>query len=152
MTVSNEENLNGKRTLDRCIKCGALFIRQYTCEYDFYDGPDSFSSYIPVASEEEADLMNILLDEDGMFSYPYHHLFRSNWKYEWKEGTEPRPCDPEELRQAIREKYAHVNQELLEKIIQEAGRAAMADKTPFPDPRSEEQVREQETESSEEGK
>lgn len=153
---SDEDRLDGRRTLVRCTECGALMICQYTCEYDFYDGPDSLSSYIPVASEEEADLMNILLDETEMFRYPYRHLSRHNWNYGWSKAPEPRPNDPEELRKAIRDKYAHVNQELLEKIIQEAGQAAVSDKTPFPEPKPEpepeEQNKEQKPETSEEDK
>jgi len=130
---------NNERTLCRCRKCGALFLNDYHYESDMYD-PWSSSSYYPVSSEKEADLLNILMDgkENGLpdFRRPY----RYDWNYKWIGKEEPRPLDVEELKEMIRKKYAAVNRELLEKLILKAGQEHMVEKTPMlePDPELEE--------------
>ena len=67
-TLFSETN---ERTLCRCRKCGALFLVDDHAESDMYD-PCSSSSLYPVASEEEADLLNILMDgkETGLYGFP----------------------------------------------------------------------------------
>ena len=98
---------NGKRDLGRCPVCGALMIvQQQFCGGTFVmDGSFYLYDIIPVQSEEEADLLNILLDGDEFCEYPVRHI-RARDFYKWWVGEgEPRPNDPEELKEKIRNKY-----------------------------------------------
>ena len=122
------------RKLVRCCDCGALFLNFYTYYYDMYD-PYSVETWCPVASEEEADLLNILLDGKREFGMgPVREILRSDWNYSWTAGADPVPCDPEELRRLIREAYADADPELLEDLIRGAGTEHAAEKTPMPKP------------------
>ena len=97
---------DGGRILLRCRDCGALFLRQSSEYHSFSDAPDGYySDWIAAASEEEADLLNILLDEGELENVPCRHLRSNNCQYFWTEGDEPQPRDPEELKRQIREKY-----------------------------------------------
>ena len=127
-----------ERTLCRCLKCGALFLDDYHYESDMYD-PYSWNCLYPVASEEEADLLNLLMDgkENGLpdFRRPY----RYDWNYKWIGTEDPAPLDADELKKMIREKYAAANRDLLEKLIRKAGQEHAVEKTPLPEPEEEEE-------------
>ena len=118
---------DGKRYLLRCRECGGLMLVQSSEFHSFSDSPDGYyEDWIPVASVEEGDLLNILCDGGDLDNCDIWHLMQNNGKFHWKDGDEPRPCDPEELRKKIREKYAGLNPErkkMLEKLISEAGKA-----------------------------
>ncbi len=130
-----------ERTLCRCRKCGALFLNNYHYESDMYDSWSSESLY-PVASEEEADLINILMDGKETGLPDFRRIYRYDWSYKWIGKEDPRPLDAEELKTMIRRKYAAVNSELLEKLIRKAGRKRMVEKTPVPEPEPEEKEEE----------
>ncbi len=117
------EKTHGERTLVRCEKCGALLINQNTwCDNDNdYERAGSVDHYVPVVSEEAADLLNILMDEEEITGYFSSRLQRYNGNYLWRRGSNPGYHDPETIKYAIRKKYGYVNQELLEKLILEAG-------------------------------
>ena len=101
---------DGDRMLMRCKDCGALLIRQFSEYHSFSDSPDGYySDWIPVASEEEADLLNILWDAMELESYPYRHIRGNNFSFFWTKGEEPVPYDPENLRKQIREKYRELD-------------------------------------------
>ena len=134
-----------ERTLCRCRKCGALFLNDYHYESDFYDSWSSSSLY-PVPSEEEADLINILMDGKETGLPDFRRPCRYGWKYNWIGKEEPRPLDTEELKEMIRKKYAAANRELLEKLILKAGQEKMVEKTPMPEPEPEEVKEETEKE------
>ena len=125
-----------ERTLCRCVKCGALFLDDYYYESDMYD-PWSSSRLYPVFSEEEADLVNILMDGKGTGVPDFRRIYRNDWTYKWIGTEEPRPLDPEELKGMIRAKYADADPELLEKLIRKAGQEHMVEKTPLPEPEPE---------------
>lgn len=129
-TLFSETN---ERTLRRCLKCGALFLDDYHYESDMYDSWSSSCQY-PVFSEEEADLVNILMDgkENGLpdFRRPYQY----GWSYGWTGKEDPRPLDAEELKEMIRKKYAAADPKLLENLIRKAGQEHMVEKTPVPEP------------------
>ena len=135
--VEEGDEYGGKRDLVRCSVCGALFIRQYFEEYGTLGGTETVTHYIPVASEEEADLMNILLDEKEMDLFPVRHPMRYDRKYTWTKGDDPCPYDPEELKKLIRRKYARADREQLEELISAAGEAHAAESTPMPAPEPE---------------
>lgn len=135
---------SGVKMLVRCRKCGALLLRTYDCEYDMYDGYYSWEHWYPVATEEEADLLNILMDGGETDLPPVRHCFRSGWTYGWTEGEDPRPNDPGVLKDLIRKKYNSVNRDLLEDLIRKAGQEHMAEKIPFePEPKAEEEEEEE---------
>lgn len=119
----------GGRYLVRCEVCGALTLLQwskYECPY--WDEPDEYyRDHIPVASREEADLLNILWDEKEPEEYPFRILRRDDMSKFWTDGKEPVPYDPDELRTKIRQKYAGLKpgqKKMLEKLIGEAGKTA----------------------------
>ena len=126
------DEYDGDRDLVRCSVCGALFIRQTFTAYGMPGGIGTVTHYIPAASEEEADLMNILLDEKGMDLLPVRHPMRIDRKYVWTKGGAPRPCDPGELKELIRRKYARADRDRLERLISAAGEAHAAESTPMP--------------------
>ena len=97
-----------ERTLCRCRKCGALFLKNYHYKSDMYDSWSSESLY-PAASEEEADLINILMDGKEAGLPDFRRIYRHGWSYEWIGKEDPRPLDTEELKTMIRRKYAPVN-------------------------------------------
>ena len=132
MNYDTENWDGGRRSLDRCRRCGALFLSLYSYDYDPYDGYYGHNLWIPVKSEEEADLLNILLDsrtELRVTSGPY--LMRADWNYSWVGEGETVFCDPDELRELIREWYEDVNPELLERLIRKAGTEHAAEKKPW---------------------
>lgn len=113
----------GARSLSRCEKCGALVMMQRSVWNDMYDGPDGYyRDWVPAASVEEADLLNILWGPMDLEQYPFRHLRGNNRSFFWTDGETPVPYDPEELRKQIREGYRDVKPELLEKLIREAGK------------------------------
>jgi len=117
----------GGRYLLRCKVCGGLMLVQHAMdECPYQDDPDLYySDRIPVASVEEADLLNILWDEEELKQYPFRCLRRDDMQKSWKEGKEPVPYAPEELKEKIREKYSGLSKKhraMLEKLIAEAGK------------------------------
>lgn len=103
---SNHESEGGGRSLVRCKKCGALLLSQHSW-YEAMD-PDldgSFNDWIPVWSEEEADLLNYFLDSRDLPGYPFRHLRSNNHKYCWVGDEKPRPMDLRELANAVAMKY-----------------------------------------------
>ena len=125
-----------ERTLCRCRKCGALFLNDYHYESDMYD-PWSSSRLYPVTSEEEADLIIILMDGKETGLPDFRRIYRYDWSYQWIGKEDPRPLDVEKLKEMIRKKYAAVAPELLEELIRRAGQERMAEKTPMPEPQPE---------------
>ena len=117
---------DGGRFLSRCEICGGLMLFQKSEFHSFSDGDDDYySDVIPVASVEEADLLNILWGPMELESYPYRSLRGNNFRYHWKAGEEPCPYDPDELKEKIRAKYADKPpkfRKMLEKLIREAGK------------------------------
>ena len=134
-----------ERTLCRCVKCGALFLRFYHYESDMYD-PWSSTILYPVFSEEEADLVSILMDGGETGLPDFRWIYRYDWRYQWMGTEDPRPLDTEALKEMIRKKYADVNRELLEKLIRKAGQERAVEKTPLPEPEPEPEKNEEETE------
>ena len=111
---------DGSRTLVRCKECGGLLIMQSSEYHSFSDSPDGYySDWIPVASEEEADLLNILLDAMEMESVPCRHIRRNNKAIFWTDDEEPEAYDPEELVQEIKKKYEDMDPELLDLMIRD---------------------------------
>lgn len=109
---------DGSRSLVRCKKCGGLLIMQSSEYHSFSDSPDGYyKDWIPVASEEEADLLNILLGAMEMENVPCRHIRRNNGEVFWTNDKEPEPCDPEDLIRAIREKYSDADPEQLDNLI-----------------------------------
>ena len=125
-----------ERTLCRCRKCGALFLKDYHYESDFYDSWSS-SHYYPVSSEEEADLLNILMDGKETGLPDFRRPCQSGWGYNWVGTEDPRPLDVGELKRMIRKKYAGAAPKLLEDLIRKAGQEKMVEKTPMPEPEPE---------------
>ena len=106
---SNHESEGGGRALVRCKKCGALLLTQhswYEAMNPDFDG--SFSDWIPVWSEKEADLLNLFLDCRELPDYAFKHLRSNNDKYCWIGDDLPRPMDLTELTHAIALKYEKV--------------------------------------------
>ena len=116
----------GSRQLVRCCDCGALMICQYSVYNGMFDGPDGYyRDWIPVASVEEGDLLNILWGGMELERYPFRHIRGNNREFFWTKGEEPEPYDPEELKKKIREHYSELTKkkkQLLEKLISEAGK------------------------------
>ena len=117
----------GDRYLLRCNICGGLTLVQYSMEEcPYWDDPDLYySDRIPVTSAEEADLLNILWDEEELKRYPFRHLRRDDMNKLWTDGKEPVPYDLKGLKEKIREKYSRMSpghKEMLEKLINEAGK------------------------------
>ena len=109
---------DGSRSLVRCKKCGGLLIMQSSEYHSFSDSPDGYyKDWIPVASEEEADLLNILLGAMEMENVPCRHIRRNNGEVFWTNDKEPEPYDPEDLIRAIREKYSDADPEQLDNLI-----------------------------------
>ena len=102
----NYEWDDGFRSLLRCKCCGGLILFQvsgYTSMSDDADG--YYEDIIPVWSEEEADLLNILLGPRDFADHPFRHLRGNNHEYHWTRGEQPRPMDINELKRAIALKY-----------------------------------------------
>ena len=117
----------GGRYLARCNVCGCLMLTQSSMmECPYWDDPDLyFRDHIPVATVEEADLLNILWDEEELKKNSCRHLQRDDMRKLWTDGKEPVPYDPESLKRKIRMKYAGLNKKqkaMLEKLISEAGK------------------------------
>lgn len=109
---------DGSRSLVRCKKCGGLLIMQSSEYHSFSDSPDGYyKDWIPVASEEEADLLNILLGAMEMENVPCRHIRRNNGEVFWTNDKEPERYDPEDLIRAIREKYSDADPEQLDNLI-----------------------------------
>ncbi len=109
---------DGSRYLVRCRKCGGLLIMQTSEFHSFTDGPDGYyKDWIPAASVEEADLLNILLGAKEMEDVPCRHIRRNYGNIFWFRGKEPEAHDPEELIREIREKYKDADPDLLENLI-----------------------------------
>ncbi|MBR1710029.1 MAG: hypothetical protein IJ719_14580 [Clostridia bacterium] len=97
---------DGGRCLLRCRECGGYFLCQSSEYHDMFDGPDGYyKDWIPAASAEDADLLNILLDVMEFENYPCRHLRRNNHDFFWTQGEEPIPHDLEALREKILKKY-----------------------------------------------
>ena len=98
---------DGYRVLLRCKHCGGMFLLQvstYTSMSD--EGHDGhYTDYLPVWSEEEADLLNTLLGPGEFEDHPFRHLRDTNHKYCWYGKEQPHPMDIEELKRAIALKY-----------------------------------------------
>ena len=124
---------SNERTLCRCRKCGALFLQDYHYESDMYD-PWSSSELYPVTSEEEADLVNILMDGKESGLPDFRRIYRYDWSYSWIGKEDPRPLDVEKLKEMIRKKYASADREELEKLIRKAGQEHKVEDTPMPEP------------------
>ena len=117
------------RYLLRCRECGGLMLKQHVVDpAPYFDDPDlEYFDWIPVATEEEGGLLNILLGEHEMDDYPFRHLRSCDGLVFWSEGKEPVPAAPEELKAKIREKYAALKpkqKKLLEKLMDKAGKNA----------------------------
>lgn len=117
---------DGKRFLIRCKACGGLLLVQCSEFHSFSDEPDGYyEDWIPVSSVEEADLMNILYGPWELDCCDVRHILHNNGKLLWRNGPDPVPYDPDELREKIRENYSGLNREqkeMLEKLISEAGK------------------------------
>ena len=112
---------DGRRILQRCRECGGLLLRQSSAYHSFSDSPDGYySDWIPVRDAEEAELLNILMDETEFEHYPFHHLRCNNLNYFMTEGEDPVPDEPEELKRKIREKYSGADPEKPERLIRSA--------------------------------
>ena len=117
----------GGRYLTRCNVCGGWMLTQSSMEESpYWDDPDLYyRDCIPVASVEEADLLNILLDEKELKNDPVRHLKRDDLRILWTNQKAPAPNDPEELKKRIRIKYQALSpehREMLEKKMEEAGK------------------------------
>ena len=117
----------GGRYLTRCNVCGGLMLTQSSMEECPYsDDPDLYyRDSVPVASVEEADLLNILLNEKELSNFPVRHLKRDDLRILWTNQKAPAPNDPEELKKRIRIKYQALSpehREMLEKKMEEAGK------------------------------
>ena len=117
----------GGRYLTRCNVCGGLMLVQSSSEdCPYWDDPDLFyRDCIPVATIEEADLLNILWDETELKEKSCRHLQRDDMRKLWTEGKDPVPYNPDELKEKIREKYSllsKIKKEMLEKLIGEVGK------------------------------
>ena len=118
---------DGRRYITRCNVCGGLMLVQSSMEdCPYWDDPDLyFRDCIPVATVEEADLLNILWDEKELPEYPFRHLRRDDLKKLWTKGKEPVSYEPENLRNRIRMKYSALplkQKKMLEKLMSEAGK------------------------------
>ena len=85
----------GGRALLRCRKCGA-FLLQQSSRIDNYGEDDEEARYCDwlfVASEEEADLLNLLLDPQDFENWPVRHLRMNTRGYFWTEGWDPEQAD-----------------------------------------------------------
>ena len=102
----NYEWDDGYRSLLRCKQCGGLFIIQ-TSEFHSFDSDNDgyYKDWIPVYSEQEADLLNTLLGPRELADHPFRHLRGNNHEYHWTRGEQPRPMDINELKRAIALKY-----------------------------------------------
>ena len=91
----------------------------------YWDDPDLYyRDCIPVATVEEADLLNILWDEEELKKKSCRHLQRNDMRRLWTGGMKPVSNDPEKLKKRIRMKYSTLNpeqKEMLEKLMAEAG-------------------------------
>lgn len=90
----------GSRSLFRCRKCGGMFLSEhsgFTAMNPDNDG--HYSDMIPVWSEEEADLLNIVLGPSGLEHLPVRHLCENNRRYCWVGDETPAPPDIEALRE-----------------------------------------------------
>ncbi len=105
---------DGGRTLVRCRECGALLLSQHSRYETKNPELDGFScDWIPVWSEEEADLLNMFLDSRELPEYAFKHLRSDKNGYSWIGNDPPRPMDLQELARATAMKY--------EKIIKSSG-------------------------------
>ena len=68
-----------------------------------FDG--NFYDWIPVWSEKESDLLNVLLDSHELPDCAFRHLRSNNHEYCWIGEDKPRPMDLSELARAIAMKY-----------------------------------------------
>ena len=114
---------DGGRYLVRCEECGGLMIMQSSEYHSFSDGPDGYyRDWIPVASVEEGDLLNILFGAMEMENVPCRHIRGNNGDIFWTDGKEPEARDTEDLILEIREEYPDADPELLNKLIRDAGK------------------------------
>lgn len=127
----------GGRYLARCNVCGGLILVQHSmleASLMFFDEPDEYyRDCIPVETVEEADLLNILWDEEELKKNSCRHLQRDDMRYCWTEGKEPVPYDLERMKRKIRMKYSTLSLEqkkMLEKLMNEAGKK-MTDNEPL---------------------
>ena len=120
----DEQDDYGCRRLYRCRTCGGLILSQSSMDCWDPTDIDADDDYMPVSSPEEAGLLNILLDHGEFFQVPGRkfHTF-NNYLCKWLGSGDPVPCDPEELKEKIRQKYSGLNpaqKEMLEKLIRKA--------------------------------
>lgn len=114
---------DGGRRLVRCRECGALFLIQCSELHSVSVVSDGYySDWIPVATEEGADLLNIALDETEIENDPRRHLRANNLRFFWTDGEVPCPEDPEWLKRCIRKRYAKINPSEVEELIRQAGK------------------------------
>ena len=121
---------DGSRALLRCNHCGGLVIRQRSEFHSCSDDDSDYLDWIPVASVEEADLLNLLWGALELESYPFRQLRANDYRYFWTKAGEPVPYNPEELKEKIRQEYAGLKpeqKEMLEDLIREAGKTAARD-------------------------
>ena len=97
---------DGYRSLVRCRECGGLVLMQSSEYHSFSDAPDGYyRDWIPVATEEEADLLNVLLDAGEFERHPHRRFSRTNGDCHLFGTDGLKPCDPEELKKQILKKY-----------------------------------------------
>ena len=113
---------DGGRVLMRCSDCGGLMLIQTSEFHSTMSDDGYYEDWIPVASAEEADLMNIFLDADELDGMDCHHLMINNGQAHWSRGESRDPMDPERLKRLILKKYADQDRELLDGLIRNAGK------------------------------
>ena len=96
---------DGGRRLLRCKDCGGLLLKQTSEFHGIYGEDGYYEDWIPAATEEEGEMLNILLDALELENYPCRHLRGNNCSYMWIGDEEAKPCDPEDLKRRILEKY-----------------------------------------------
>ena len=113
----------GGREIIPCNICGGLMLRQRSVFDDGFGGAEEIR--IPVASVEEADLLNIFLSEEDFANYPFRHFRGNGISSCWEGEKEPYPYDLDELRTKIRVKDSWLGPSqkvLLENLIRQAGK------------------------------
>ena len=130
----------GGRHLMRCNVCGCLMLAQrsmFEASLMYFDELDEYyDDRIPVASVEEADLLNILWDEEELKKKSFRHLQRNDMSIGWMGEKDPSPYDPEKLKRKIRMKYSSLyleQKKMLEKLMAEAGKKTEDDEPLLPE-------------------